>query len=480
MALACLFIAMPAYVSAQDKATEIDSYLSKAHEFGYFNGTALVAENGDVIYKNGFGQANMDWQIPNKPDTKFRIGSITKQFVATMIMQLMEEGKIQLDNTIIDYLPDYRQDTGKKVTIHHLLNHTSGILPYTSIPGFWTDSTRNHYSKDYMIKHFHSNDLEFEPGSKFKYNNTGYYLLAVIIEKITGKSFEENLKERILKPAGMMNSGVDRNQRILEKRAQGYMKNINGYINEPYFYMPNALGAGDMYSTVHDLYLWDQALHADQLLSEKYKDRMFEPSIKAFGGHYAYGWLIDYEKLNESRDSVLTISHGGGINGFNTLILRLVKDKHLIVLFNNTGPTKLGEMGKSIINILYDRPYNPPKRSLAEKLAKTIAEKDLQAAIDQYHDLKKNHADKYDLSETELNRLGYRLLGQKKIDEAIQIFKLNVEAFPEAYNVYDSLGEAYMVKGNKELAVKNYAKSLQLNPDNSNAINMLAKINKSL
>jgi len=469
------FFGYPNELFAQDKASKIDELMTKISENQQFNGSVLVAENGRVIYKKGFGYANMDWKIPNKPDTKFRIGSITKQFVAMQIMQLVEEGKIKLDGKLIDYLPEYRKNTGEKITIHHLLTHTSGIPSYTGLPGFWSDSTRNPYEIDYMVKNFHSGDLEFEPGSDYKYNNTGYFLLAVIIEKVSGKSFKENLQERIIKPVNMKNSDVDRNVEILENKANGYFKQLTGYVNEPYFYMRNVLGAGDMYSTVEDLYLWDQVLYTEKLLSEKYKEIMFTP----FLNNYAYGWSIYKVALGESTDSVQVISHSGGINGFNTRIFRLIKDNHLIVLFNNIGSTNLSGMCNAITNILYDKPYKLPKISIVETLGKTVLKSDVETAIKQYHELKANQHDEYNFEEYELNNLGYQLLGIKKVKEAIKIFKLNVEEYPDAFNPYDSLGEGYMIDGEKELAIKNYAKSLELNPKNTNAIIMLDRINKT-
>lgn len=462
-------------ILAQDKAAKIDAFMTAMVEYQHFNGTVLVAEKGKVIYKKGFGVANMDWDIANTPDTKFRIGSITKQFTAMQIMQLVEEGKIKLDGKLSDYLPEYRKDTGEKITIHHLLTHTSGIPPYTGLPGFWSDSSRNPYDIDYMVKHFHSGDLEFEPGTDYKYNNTGYFLLAAIIEKVSGKSYEENLKESILQTAKMTNTGADRNQRILKKRANGYFRSPNGYTNEPYFYMINALGAGDMYSTVEDLYLWDQALYTEKLLSNKLKKKMFTP----FLNNYAYGWGVRNVALGQSTDSVKTISHSGGINGFNTRIVRLVEDARLIVVFNNTGGADLNGICQAVTNILYDKPYELPKLSIAEVIGKVLDEKGIDDAVAQYRDLKTNHEDEYNFGEYELNRLGYQLLGADKVKAAIEIFKLNVEMFPEAFNPYDSLGEAYMVKGDKELAIKNYAKSLELNPKNSNAVIMLSRINKS-
>jgi CubicO group peptidase (beta-lactamase class C family) len=417
----------------------------------------------------------MDWKIPNTPDTKFRIGSITKQFVAMQIMQLVDEGKIKLEGKLTDYLPEYRQDMGEKITIHHLLTHTSGIPSYTGLPSFWSDSTRNPYDTDYMIQKFHSGDLEFEPGTDYNYNNTGYFLLGVIIENVTGKSYEENLQERILNPVNMTNSGVDRNLEILEKRSYGYMKLLTGYVNEPYFYMLNALGAGDIYSTVEDLYLWDQALYTDKLLSDNYKEIMFTP----FLNNYAYGWGVRYYKLTESTDSVKVISHQEGINGYNTIIYRLVEDNHLIILLNNTGSTNLNGMCTAITNILYDKPYNIPKKSLVETIGNTILNTDVQSAIKQYQDLKTNYPDDYAFGENALNGLGYQLLGINRVIDAIEIFKLNVKEYPEAFNPYDSLGEGYMIAGEKELAIKNYKKSLELNPDNKNAEVMLEKFNQS-
>src|SRR5215216_6485219 len=179
---------------AQQNVQKIDGLLKQYHEYGQFNGSVLVAEKGKVIYKKSFGMANMEWSIPNQPDTKFRIGSVTKQFTATLILQLVEEGKVKLDGKLSDYLTDYRKDTGDKVTIHQLLNHTSGIPSYTGLPNFFAEVSRNPYSVTDFVKKFASGDLEFEPGSKFSYNNSGYFLLGAIIEKVTGKSYETVLK----------------------------------------------------------------------------------------------------------------------------------------------------------------------------------------------------------------------------------------------------------------------------------------------
>ncbi len=462
-----------ANVFAQGKAKKIDELMSLYHSLGQFNGSVLVAEKGNVIYKKGFGLANMEWNIANQPDTEFRLGSITKQFTSMLIMQLVEQGKIKLDGKLSDYLPDYRKDTGDKVTIHHLLTHTSGIPSYTGLPRFFQDVSRNPYAVEEFVKKYCSGDLEFEPGSKFSYNNSGYFLLGAIIEKITGKPYEQVLKEKILDPLGMKDTGYDHSNTLIRRRAAGYEKSPDGIVNAPYLDMSLPYAAGSLYSTVEDLYVWDQALYTEKLLSAKYKEIMFKP----FLNHYAYGWGVEGQPLGETKETTSAIAHSGGINGFNTLIVRLVDDKHLIVLLNNTGGAKLGEMAKNISAILYDKPYGLPKKSVMDALAKTIMEKDITSAISQYRDLKTNQAKAYDFSEPELNMLGYRLLAMKKVKEAIELFKLNVEAYPQSSNAYDSLAEAYMIDGDKELSIKNYKRSLELNPQNTNAVEMLKKLN---
>ena len=451
---------------AQSKADKIDELMTAYHQHGRFNGAVLVAENGKVVYKKGLGLANMEWNIPNEPDTKFRLGSITKQFTATLIMQLVEQGRVKLDEKVSTYLPDYRKDTGGKVTIHQLLNHTSGIPSYTSQPGFFANTSRDPYTVEAFVKQHASGDLEFEPGSKFSYNNSGYFLLGAIIEKITGKSYEQALKEYILDPVGMKNTGYDHWDTVIKKRASGYTRDPEGYKNAAYLDMSLPYAAGSLYSTVEDLYLWDQALYGDKVLSAKSKELMFTPALE----NYAYGWAVTKAPVGDGKETVASISHGGGINGFNTLITRLVDNKHLIVLLDNTSQGEhQGGITANITNILYDKPYTLPRPSIADAMFKTIGERDVEAAIRQYRELKAKDATAYDFGEGELNTLGYRLLGMQKTREAIEVFKLNVEAYSQGANTYDSLAEAYMINGDKALAVENYKKSLQLNPQNANA-----------
>ena len=459
-------------VFAQDKAAEIDKLMQLYHDYDKFNGTVLVAECGEIIFKKGYGLANMEWNIANEPDTKLRLASIAKQFTSMLIMQLVEEGKIKLDGKITDYLPGYRKDTGEQVTVHHLLTHTSGIPNYTNLPNFFKDVSRNPYPVDEFIEKFCSGDLEFEPGSKFSYNNSGYFLLGGIIEKVTGKTYEECLKERIFDPLNMKNSGYDHNESIILNRASGYIKHFSKYENAEYADMSTAYAVGAMYSTVEDLYLWDRALYTEKLLSKKYKNLMFKPHISFGDGSmsYAYGWYIRKMALADSKDSLVTVSHEGSIFGFNTLINRLVDDKHLIVLLNNTGGTNLHDMNVGIINILYGKPYNLPKKSIAEALYKKIKEKDVASAIKHYYELRDIYPDDYDFSKDELNWLGVSLRDWGMLEEAIEIYKWIIELYPDWFESYNGIADVYRLRGDKELAIKYYAKSLEMNPERWYAI----------
>lgn len=471
---AVLLIGFQHAALAQDHAAKIQEMLTLAHKYRQFNGSALVAENGKVIYKGGFGMANMEWEIPNAPDTKFRLGSITKQFTAVLTLQLVEQGKIKLDGKITDYLPDFRKDIGEKVTVHHLLTHTSGIPSYTSQPGFFQNVSRNPYKVADFVKTYTSGNLEFEPGTKFSYNNSGYFLLGAIVERITGKSYEQALKEMIFDPLGMKNTGYDHHDTLLPKRAAGYARTANGYANAAYLDMSIPYAAGSLYSTVEDLYLWDQALYTDKVLTPQSKELMYKPFLQ----DYAYGWAITKTSFKLNDQPVPIITHGGGINGFTTTIVRFPKEKNLIVILDNTGNPNLNRLSDRIARIIYNQPYEPPKQSIAAIIEKTIAEKGIEAGVAEYRELKTKQAATYDFSEPELNALGYRLMGTGKTKDAIEVFKLNVEAYPEGFNTYDSLAEAYMNSNERELAIRNFKKSLELNPKNTSAIENLKKLEK--
>jgi CubicO group peptidase (beta-lactamase class C family) len=458
-------------VYGQPKVDKLDKLISAYAAYGKFNGSVLVAEKGKVIYKKGFGLANMEWSIPNQPDTKHRLGSITKQFTAMLVMQLVEQGKLKLDVPISTYLPDYPKKNGDVITLHHLLTHSSGTPNMTSFPEFVKDVMHNSYSPLQLVNLFADSTLQFKPGEKFAYSNSGYILLGYIIEKVTGKPYEQVLQEKIFAPLNMHNTGYDHHTTLLKNRASGYENVGRSYVNAKFIDMSVPYAAGALYSTVEDLYLWDQALYGNQLLRKENVDLLFAKHIPSGGNHYGYGWGIGEIPLGNTAERIQTIGHGGGINGFNTQITRIPSDKSFIVLLNNTGGAPLNEMTNAIAAILYDKSYDLPKRSVAYSLADRIEKEGIPAALAYYNGIKDSTG--YYLNENEMNATGYQLLQTGKVKEAAAVFKLNTIAFPKSANVFDSYGEALMALGNKTEAIENYKKSVKLNPGNENGIKIL-------
>ena len=463
-----LLVLLAGFRYPPDKAHAIDLLLQEYLQYGQFNGSVLVAEKGTVILKRGYGFANFEWEIPNTADTKFRLASITKQFTALLIMQQVERGRLGLDDPIMKYLPDYPKPQGEKVTVRHLLTHTSGVLNYTDNQS--RQAARASLSLDSLIAVFSTRPLEFPSGSKFRYSNSGYVLLGAILEKVTGETYERLIQREIFQPLGMENSGYDHAGPIMKKRAAGYERRPS-LRNTDFLDMSRPYAAGALYSTVEDLYLWDRALYTTRLLSEKSKTAYFTP----FLNNYAFGWAVMKLPIGTSSDSALVFTHAGGINGFNTLIVRVPAEQHLIVLLNNTGAAPLREMTANVLGILYDKPYAGPRRSLADKLDEVIKEKGLDRGLATYKDLKQEKTEYY-VDEAELNDLGYSLMQEGKVKEAIEVFKLNVAEFPASWNVYDSLGEAFMTDGQRDPAITNYEKSVSMNPNNTGGIEALKKL----
>lgn len=459
---------------AQTKAEKIDALVRQYVANRQFNGAILVADKGKVIIKKGYGMANMEWNIANTSTTKFRLGSVTKQFTAILIMQLVEQGKLKLNGKVTTYLPDYPKATGDNITIHHLLTHTSGIPNYTNFPKFFETTARNPYTPEVFVKEFSSLPLEFTPGSTFSYSNSGYFLLGVIIEKVTGKSYADVLQENILTPLELKDTGYDLFSPIISKRATGYEKRSSGYVNAPYLDMSIPYAAGSMYSTVEDLNRWSQALSGDKLLSDSLKTIMFTP----FLSNYAYGWGVAKTKVGQLRDSLLVIEHGGGINGFNTLISRMPDDKQLVVLLNNTGSAPLEAIRKNILSILHGQAVEPPKKSIADLLRKSVLSESIEQSRQKFTVWRGGKA--YNLDESEMNSVGYELLRDGKTTEALTVFTLNAESFPASYNVYDSRGEAYMKAGDKVAAIKDYKKSVDINPRNANGFAKLKELGEKV
>lgn len=468
---------------AADKARKIEALMQQYYAYDQFSGVWLVAENDKTFYKGAVGFADRTWSIPNRVDTKFGLASNVKQFVAALIMQLVEQGKMRLDGKITDYLPEYPKEPGDRITVHQLLTHTSGIPNYTLFHDQWPIHYFNPYSQADYVKRFSEKKLDFEPGTQFIYNNSGYYLLGMIIERLTGKSFEAALADNILKPLGMTQSGCLRDE-VIPGLATSYTTENISYRPFKFDYTGD-IATGDMYSTVDDIYKWQMALFSDKLLSSASRQLMFgRHALDTSKTHKQrfYGYGIDTEKLPTGlpNDSLNIVYHTGGL-GYISLIMRLPDARHSIILLSNIfnfggDRLNLSELSEAIINILYDKPYTLPKPTLMVALRDEIKAKGLQNALTQYAELKKTSKKLND--EWDLNELGYYYLNRGHLPEAIGIFKLNIVEFPKSGSIYDSLAEGYEKSGDKALAIEYYEKALALDPKIPSSIAALKRLKK--
>jgi CubicO group peptidase (beta-lactamase class C family) len=332
-----------------EATSKFEEYMDACVGVNHFSGSVLVAREGQVLFRKGYGLANAEHRIPNTPETKFRLGSITKQFTAMAILILQEQGKLAVEDPIGKHLDD-APAAWEGVTIHHLLSHTSGIHSYTADPDYGPKMTLPETVKG-MIARFKDKPLDFPPGEKFEYSNSGYFLLGAIIEKVSGKSYEAFLEGAIFEPLALHDTGYDHPATVLPHRASGYVRKGNRLENAPYLDMAQPYAAGSLYSTADDLAKWDRALHDGKLLSEPSMARMFTP-VK---NQYAYGWSVT------TRSGRKEIRHGGGINGFATDILRCPDQDLCVVVLSNVLPVNPGRLSNDLAAIALGDPYKLPR-----------------------------------------------------------------------------------------------------------------------
>ncbi len=313
---------------------QLDRYLTRRANVDEFSGVVLVARNGEMILKKGYGFADSAKKISNTLDTRFQIASVSKTLTATAIMQLVQRGQINLESPISQYLPDTPR-AWEQITIEHLLAHTSGIPDYFSFDEFENEMN---FTPDKIIGVAKKYPLDFEAGSEFEYSNTGYVLLGKIIENVSGRSYAKFLRENIFDPLQMNATGRDENNTPL---AVGYVS-----YDEPAktFPITNALGDGDLLSTVDDLYQFDRALYDEKILARAARDKMFTSVGK---NNYGLGWEI--EMWNGKR----VVSHSGGINGFASVLMRFPDDDAAIIVLSNLEEFDAPQAAYELAEILF-------------------------------------------------------------------------------------------------------------------------------
>jgi CubicO group peptidase (beta-lactamase class C family) len=463
---ACFQIQEKQNIKAETKTDKYASYLAELNERGQFNGNALIIENGEIVFQGVFGIGNYDPLDSLKLNSVFRLGSVSKQFTAMGIVILKDKGILTYEQDIRDFIPELPYEG---ITIRHLLHHTSGLPDYSRIMNeHWKidlayDSPERFISgNEDVIKMMveYSPPVRFKPGEKWEYSNTGYNLLATIITRASGMPFEAYLDKHIFLPAKMSNTSVYKYipgfDEKMPNRVFGFGTKFNGTdrFSTDSHYLNAAVGEGGIYSTVEDLMKWDRILYTDVLVSKQTREEVFSPGMLNNGDltDYGFGWFID-----KSPNGKKVVKHMGGWAGFLTNIYREIEDNNCIITLTNNN-SRYFNVADGLIDILHNKTPGLPKVFIADAIGKKVQTEGITAAIDYYKMLKSDQPDGYEFNEYELNFLGYELLGDKKVDEAIGIFKLNQEEYPKSANVYDSYGDALLAKGDTINALINFKK----------------------
>ncbi len=350
--------------SNSNLASNVDTYMQALVGLDRFSGSILIAREGDVLVSKGYSLANREHGVPNTPQTKFRIGSVTKQFTAMAILMLQHQGKLQVQEPISKVLPDC-PNAWQRVTIHHLLNHTSGIPEHTDRLD-WKTTGRSPLAVQDLIDLFKDRPLDFQPGEDHRYSNSGYIVLGQIIEQVARMSYEAFVNEHMFEPLGMANTGYDWNNRVLEHRAMGYDLRNDRFVNADYLDMSIPYAAGALYSTVEDLLLWDQALYTERLVPKSSLEAMF--MLSPFLANYGYGIGIG-QQFNRK-----VVGHGGGIHGFLAHLDRYIDEKVCIVVLSNLTNSNPHEVARTLAAVAFDEAYDVPKMNTSIQLEPGVYE----------------------------------------------------------------------------------------------------------
>ncbi|OBX27293.1 CubicO group peptidase (beta-lactamase class C family) [Gelidibacter algens] len=354
-----VLLAFSTEITAQNLEKEVDTFLSSEYPSDAPGVIVLIAKEGQPIYRKAFGMADLELKVPMQPSNVIEIGSITKQFTVVAILMLEEQGKLKIEDAITKYIPEYPTQ-GKTITIHQLLNHTSGIRSYTDMPSF-QKMARTDMTPTEIIDAFKNEPMDFDPGEKFLYNNSGYILLGHIIEVVSGQTYADFIQKNIFDVVGMTDSYYGSMKTLIPNRASGYSRNENGYSNADYLSLTLPYAAGAIMSTIDDMLKWQNALSANSLVKKTSMEKAIHGSSLNNGEPINYGYGLEEADINGSR----SIQHGGGIFGYTTMGIFLPEEDMYVIALSNCDCGNVNAAALKIAAMAIGKPFPDKKDAIA-------------------------------------------------------------------------------------------------------------------
>lgn len=452
---------------------QLDELLPRCREIFEVPGMVVgLLKDGRVIYSKALGVRRLGSDRPETTRSLFHMASVSKPFVATAVMQLVEKGKIRLEGKLVEYLPYFRMadERYKEITIGQMLNHTSGLPDVRDYE--WDKPKYDDGAAERYIRSLEKEKMAAAPARGFRYSNMAFDILADVIARASGVSFEQYMKENIFKPLGM------RDSTFLKKEVPDGLANHAHVLVDPvalevgvskvYPYNRAHAPSSTLHSNVEDMMRWGMAnlnrgeLGGRRILKAETHALMWQPAVPGFDDTFVgISWFMGSYKGEK------TVAHGGGDVGFRTYFLMVPERKLAVVTMGNSDGYDSPAVANLVLDVALGHEPKLPRKPAVVPMARTLVKEGVKAAVRLYHRLKKEHPEDYTFSEAALNRYGYGVLRAKRYEEAVEIFRLNVAEYPESWNVYDSLAEAYLLKGDKENALKYYRQSYAKNPKNT-------------
>jgi len=465
-------------IPPKGREDSLNVYLQKVMKRFQIPGLAIaILQKGKPLYSNAFGYKNIDTKEPLNKNDIFHFASVSKPFVATAVMQLVEKNKMNLEEKLISYLPYFKlaDERYKKITIRQMLNHTSGIPDVRDYE--WDKPQYDEEAAERYVRSLKDQKMLFDPGTQFRYSNMAYDILGDVIAKVSGVSFEDYIDINIFNPLMMKESSFLINKISKNLRTYPHVWKLWPSVSLVYPYNRYHAPSSTLNSSVIEMMNWAQAnlnkgiFNGTRILEAESYDLLWKNSIRFSDEiQIGLGWFI------EDYHGFRAIGHGGGDTGYRSNITLLPEKQIGIIIASNYDMTPMPSIQSGVLAILLGYHSEIPRLSVVMKIAEVLNNEGIDAAKKLYYQLREEAQEQYSFGHLELNRLGYYYLENNDVQKAIEIFRFNSELYPDVANTWDSLGEAYMVAGQNGQAIISYEKSVELNPDNINGIEMLKKL----